>query len=150
MPVVLRVNAVFHDPAGPLPSPYMLFTHQVRPGWRDRIPVVVHVDGRARVQTVHREQQPLVARVLEAFEPQHGWSTLPATGSSASGRRRDAPARHRRPRLRRRSSARGARHRRWTGIGAQHRVAHGDRRVDRLVVNDYGIDEAISSSPLTP
>src|SRR3954464_3647932 len=30
---------------GPLPSPYMLFTHGVRDGWRERIPAVVHVDG---------------------------------------------------------------------------------------------------------
>ena len=37
---------------GPLPSPYMLFTHDVRPGWAERIPAVVHVDGTARIQTV--------------------------------------------------------------------------------------------------
>src|ERR671938_575432 len=30
---------------GPLPSPFMLFVHQVRPEWRPRIPAVVHVDG---------------------------------------------------------------------------------------------------------
>ena len=39
---------------GQLPSPYMLFTHRVRPEWRDRIPAVVHVDGSARIQTVDR------------------------------------------------------------------------------------------------
>jgi carbamoyltransferase len=33
---------------GPIPSPYMLFTHGVQPEWRDRIPVVTHVDGSAR------------------------------------------------------------------------------------------------------
>ena len=32
----------------------MLFVHDVRPEWRDRIPAVVHVDGTARVQTVDR------------------------------------------------------------------------------------------------
>ena len=42
---------IFH---GPLPSPYMLFVHQVDPAWRDRIPAVVHVDGTARAQTVDR------------------------------------------------------------------------------------------------
>jgi carbamoyltransferase len=86
MPVVLGVNAVFHDPDGPLPSPYMLFTHQVRPGWRDRIPAVVHVDGSARVQTVHREQQPLVTRVLEAFERRTGVPVLVNTSLNTGGR----------------------------------------------------------------
>ncbi|MBX6769915.1 MAG: carbamoyltransferase, partial [Actinomadura rubrobrunea] len=46
---------------GPLPSPYMTFVHRVRPGWRDRIPAVVHVDGTARVQTVSRADEPLLA-----------------------------------------------------------------------------------------
>jgi predicted NodU family carbamoyl transferase len=38
---------VLHDRApeifdGPLPSPFMLFVHDVAPAWRDRIPAVVH------------------------------------------------------------------------------------------------------------
>src|SRR5690242_13544520 len=42
-PMVLAERAadVF---AGPLPSPYMLFTHRVRAPWRDRIPAAIHVD----------------------------------------------------------------------------------------------------------
>src|SRR4029450_7766814 len=51
---------------GPMPSPYMLFTHGGRPAWRDRIPAVVHVDGSARIQTVDRADEPLVAAMLEA------------------------------------------------------------------------------------
>jgi hypothetical protein len=39
----------------PIPSPYMLFTHGVAPGWAERIPAVVHVDGTARIQTVDRD-----------------------------------------------------------------------------------------------
>src|SRR5205814_5889537 len=61
---------------GPLPSPYMLFTHRVRPEWRDRIPAVVHVDGTARIQTVDRADEPLVARLLEAFERRTGLPVL--------------------------------------------------------------------------
>jgi carbamoyltransferase len=53
---------------GPLPSPFMLFTHNVRTGWAERIPAVVHVDGTARIQTVDRGAEPLVARMLERFE----------------------------------------------------------------------------------
>ncbi|HWC25912.1 MAG TPA: carbamoyltransferase N-terminal domain-containing protein, partial [Solirubrobacteraceae bacterium] len=57
---------------GPLPSPYMLFVHDVRPAWRDRIPAVVHVDGTARIQTVSEGEQPLVAAMLRAFERRTG------------------------------------------------------------------------------
>src|SRR5215213_5458298 len=66
-PMVLaeRAGAIFE---GPLPSPFMLFTHDVRPGWAERIPAVVHVDGTARIQTVDRHEEPLVARMLERFE----------------------------------------------------------------------------------
>src|SRR5207302_3727813 len=41
-PMVLRERAseIF---IGPLPSPYMLFTHRVQADWRERIPAVVHV-----------------------------------------------------------------------------------------------------------
>src|SRR5579875_246446 len=45
---------------GKLPSPYMLFTHRVRPRWRHEIPAAIHVDGSARVQTVARADEPLV------------------------------------------------------------------------------------------
>ena len=45
-----RAPEIFFD--GPIPSPYMLFTHGVREEWRERIPAAVHVDGTARIQTV--------------------------------------------------------------------------------------------------
>jgi carbamoyltransferase len=71
---------------GPLPSPYMLFTHQVRPAWRDRIPAVVHVDGTARVQTVDRRTQPLMAAVLEEFERLTGVPVVVNTSLNTAGR----------------------------------------------------------------
>jgi carbamoyltransferase len=71
---------------GPLPSPYMLFTHQVRPAWRERIPAVVHVDGSARVQTVDRRDDPLTARVLEEFERRTGVPVLVNTSLNTGGR----------------------------------------------------------------
>jgi carbamoyltransferase len=84
-PMVLaeRAHEIFR---GPLPSPYMLFTHEVRPEWRDRIPAVVHVDGTARVQTVHREHQPLMADVLDAFERLTGVPVLVNTSLNTGGR----------------------------------------------------------------
>jgi carbamoyltransferase len=71
---------------GPIPSPYMLFVHRVRPQWRERIPAVVHVDGTARVQTVDPDEEPLVARMLEAFERQTGLPVVVNTSLNTAGR----------------------------------------------------------------
>ncbi len=71
---------------GQLPSPYMLFTHRVRPAWRDRIPAVVHVDGSARTQTVDRDREPLLGRLLDAFERRTGVPVLVNTSLNTAGR----------------------------------------------------------------
>jgi carbamoyltransferase len=71
---------------GPLPSPYMLFTHDVRERWRGRIPAVVHVDGSARIQTVDRDEEPLVARMLDAFESKTGLPVVVNTSLNTAGR----------------------------------------------------------------
>jgi carbamoyltransferase len=71
---------------GPLPSPYMLFTHGVRPEWRGRIPAVVHVDGTARIQTVDRTSEPLLARMLERFEARTGVPVVVNTSLNTAGR----------------------------------------------------------------
>jgi carbamoyltransferase len=84
-PMVLeeRARDVF---AGPLPSPYMLFVHDVRPAWRNRIPAVVHVDGTARIQTVSRCDEPLVAAMLDAFERRTGLPVVVNTSLNTAGR----------------------------------------------------------------
>jgi carbamoyltransferase len=71
---------------GPLPSPYMLFTHRVRDGWRERIPAVVHVDGTARIQTVSATREPLMASVLRAFERRTGVPVVVNTSLNTAGR----------------------------------------------------------------
>jgi carbamoyltransferase len=71
---------------GPLPSPYMLFTHRVRDGWRERIPAVVHVDGTARIQTVSPLREPLVAAMLGAFEHRTGVPVVVNTSLNTAGR----------------------------------------------------------------
>jgi carbamoyltransferase len=71
---------------GPLPSPFMLFTHRVRPGWAARLPAVVHVDGTARVQTVDPADEPLVAALLEAFERRTGLPVVVNTSLNTAGR----------------------------------------------------------------
>jgi carbamoyltransferase len=84
-PMVLaeRAGEIFD---GPLPSPYMLFTHRVRPGWIERIPAVVHVDGTARIQTVDRDEEPLVARLLEAVDRRIGVPVVVNTSLNTAGR----------------------------------------------------------------
>ena len=71
---------------GPLPSPYMLFVHDVRPEWRERIPAVVHVDGTARIQTVNENDEPLVAAMLRAFERRTGVPVVVNTSLNTAGR----------------------------------------------------------------
>ena len=70
----------------PMPSPYMLFTHRVREGWAERIPAVVHVDGTARIQTVHPESEPIVARMLSSFEELTGVPVVVNTSLNTAGR----------------------------------------------------------------
>jgi carbamoyltransferase len=71
---------------GVYPSPYMLFVHRVRESWKDRIPAVVHVDGTARVQTVHAETEPLVAELLAEFERRTGLPVVVNTSLNTAGR----------------------------------------------------------------
>jgi carbamoyltransferase len=83
MVVEERAHEIFR---GRLPSPYMLFTHGVEGAWRERIPAVVHVDGSARIQTVNRAQEPLVARMLDAFEVRTGLPVVVNTSLNTAGR----------------------------------------------------------------
>jgi carbamoyltransferase len=85
-PMVLAERAAEIFSRGPVSSPYMLFVHDVAPEWRDRIPTVVHVDGTARVQTVDREDSPLVARMLAAFERRTGLPVVVNTSLNTAGR----------------------------------------------------------------
>ncbi|GAB2878425.1 carbamoyltransferase C-terminal domain-containing protein [Streptomyces deserti] len=71
---------------GPLPSPYMLFVHDVAEAWKDRIPAVVHVDGTARIQTVDPAREPLVARMLGEFEKLTGLPVVVNTSLNTAGR----------------------------------------------------------------
>jgi carbamoyltransferase len=85
-PMVAADRAAEIFSRGPLPSPYMLFVHDVAPAWRDRIPAVVHVDGTARVQTVDAAAEPLVARMLDGFERRTGLPVVINTSLNTAGR----------------------------------------------------------------
>jgi carbamoyltransferase len=85
-PMVLAERAGELFARGPVPSPYMLFVHDVAPQWRDRIPAVVHVDGTARIQTVERKNEALLARLLDRFAELTGLPTVVNTSLNTAGR----------------------------------------------------------------
>ncbi|OSI71046.1 nodulation protein NodU [Bradyrhizobium canariense] len=68
------------------PDPYMLFDHQTRAEWRDRIPAIVHLDGSARLQTISRASQHKVAELLVEYERLTGIPLLCNTSANHHGR----------------------------------------------------------------
>ncbi|NEK87428.1 carbamoyltransferase [Blastococcus saxobsidens] len=85
-PMVLLERAPEIFSRGPIPSPYMLFVHDVAPEWKDRIPTVTHVDGTARIQTIDPEASPLVHRMISAFERRTGIPVVVNTSLNTAGR----------------------------------------------------------------
>ncbi|GAA4426743.1 carbamoyltransferase C-terminal domain-containing protein [Georgenia halophila] len=85
-PMVLLDRAAEIFSGGPIPSPYMLFVHEVAPQWRDRIPAAVHVDGTARIQTVDAATQPRLGATLEAFAARTGLPVVINTSLNTAGR----------------------------------------------------------------
>ena len=84
-PMVLaeRASEIF---SGVIPSPFMLFTHRVHPEWAERIPAALHVDRTARIQTVDAAEEPLVARMLEAFARRTGVPVVITPSLTTAGR----------------------------------------------------------------
>jgi carbamoyltransferase len=85
-PMVLLERAADIFSRGPIPSPYMLFVHDVAPEWKDRIPTVTHVDGTARIQTIDPQTEPLVHRMIAAFERRTGLPVVVNTSLNTAGR----------------------------------------------------------------
>jgi carbamoyltransferase len=83
-PICLEEDApeVF-DPGSP--EPFMLYQHYIRPHWRDRIPSIVHVDGSARLQTISRSQDPVIAEVLASYRAATGIPVLCNTSANLPG-----------------------------------------------------------------
>lgn len=68
------------------PDPYMLFDHDTRMEWQDKIPAVVHLDGSARLQTISRGSQHKVAELLVEYEKLTGIPLLCNTSANYHGR----------------------------------------------------------------
>ncbi len=49
-------------------SPYMIIVGQTKEEWRDKIPSVVHLDGSARIQTVHPEINYRYYKLINSFK----------------------------------------------------------------------------------
>ncbi|BBY43773.1 carbamoyltransferase family protein [Mycolicibacterium celeriflavum] len=84
-PMVLAEHAAEIFSGGPIPSPYMLFVHDVAAAWRDRIPAVTHVDGTARIQTVDRSQ-PLLHDTISRFAARTDVPVIVNTSFNTAGR----------------------------------------------------------------
>jgi carbamoyltransferase len=84
-PMVLAERAHEIFSGGPIPSPYMLFVHDVAQPWRSRIPAVTHVDGTARIQTVDTSQ-PLLYATISHFAKRTGVPVIVNTSFNTAGR----------------------------------------------------------------
>lgn len=83
-PIVLAERA-FEIFEGDEESPFMLVAMRVRPAWQASIPAVVHVDGTARVQTVRRDTNERLYRLLLEFEALTGVPVLVNTSFNVKG-----------------------------------------------------------------
>jgi carbamoyltransferase len=68
------------------PDPFMLFEHRMRPGWADRVPAVVHLDGTARLQTLDAHSDLAASRILSAYAEISGVPVMCNTSANFEGR----------------------------------------------------------------
>jgi carbamoyltransferase len=54
------------------PDPFMIKVYNVLPEKQGELPAVTHVDGTGRLQTVHKDTNPLYWRLIKEFENQTG------------------------------------------------------------------------------
>jgi len=83
-PAVLieRAGEFFEEPFG---SPYMMHTARCRDLCIRSAPAAVHVDDTARLQTVHRDLNPMFHRLIEAFADRTGLPILLNTSFNLGG-----------------------------------------------------------------
>ncbi|MGV0741557.1 carbamoyltransferase family protein [Mycolicibacterium sp. XJ870] len=84
-PMVLAERAAEIFSGGPIPSPYMLFVHDVAQAWQSRIPAVTHVDGTARIQTVD-DTDALMHATISRFAERTGVPVVVNTSFNTAGR----------------------------------------------------------------
>lgn len=84
-PICLAEDAPeIFDPGSP--DPHMLFEHQVKPAWRDKVSTICHLDGSARLQTVSAQSKAIEVRsLLEAYKEISGIPLLCNTSANFNG-----------------------------------------------------------------
>lgn len=73
------------DMAGLDESPYMMYAMQAKPGVKDIIPSVVHVDNTCRIQTVKESDNKILFELLTEFNRQTGVPALFNTSFNLAG-----------------------------------------------------------------
>lgn len=67
-------------------SRWMNFCPKVKEEYKDKLPAITHIDGTARVQTVTREQNPLMYDILTLFKKNTGIGVLVNTSFNVDGK----------------------------------------------------------------
>ncbi|HEY6794191.1 MAG TPA: carbamoyltransferase C-terminal domain-containing protein [Kineosporiaceae bacterium] len=67
------------------PAPFMQYAAAVRPGYRELLPGITHVDGTARLQTVEPVNTPFLHRLLQAWYRRTGSPVLINTSLNGPG-----------------------------------------------------------------
>lgn len=65
-------------------SPYMLGVYDVREKYKDKLSTITHIDGTARTQTIRKEDEPFIHKLLCSFETLSGFPIL--TNTSLNGK----------------------------------------------------------------
>ena len=68
------------------PDPYMLYDHLVKDEWKERIPAICHLDGTARLQTINKQENPAIYRVLQEYRALSGIPVLCNTSANFNGK----------------------------------------------------------------
>src|SRR5690606_35906761 len=66
-------------------APFMLKVCDVRPECRSRLPAITHVDGSARIQTIHRETNPRYHRLAQKMGERTGMEVVLNTSFNVMG-----------------------------------------------------------------
>ncbi len=73
------------DPAKHYPARFMLYVVDVKPGQEEVLPAITHVDGTARMQTVHKEYSPLYYKLIDRFGQASGVPVVLNTSFNLKG-----------------------------------------------------------------
>jgi carbamoyltransferase len=66
-------------------SPHMMYAMNCNPGYGEKIPSIIHVDGTCRIQTVKREQNPHYYDLISEFHKETGMPILFNTSFNLGG-----------------------------------------------------------------